>query len=277
MELPNFNLKELIDAGVHFGHKTQRWNPKMSKYIHSSRENVHIIDLGMTMGMLTNALDIIRETISKGGKILFVATKKQASKRISYLAIETNQFYVNHRWLGGMLTNWSTITKSIKKMKELEELKSNPNNEFTKKEILKITNKHEKLLKSLNGISEMKKSPDLVFIIDTRLEHIAVAEARHLNIPIVGIVDTNCDPDLIDYPIPGNDDSRRAIELYCDLIAKTINSASPEVSFETSASNQTDDSNINEDTALKKLKDKNEANNTSDQKESIDIKKSDDA
>tara|TARA_B100000965_G_C19565464_1_gene746641 strand:- start:1000 stop:1833 length:834 start_codon:yes stop_codon:yes gene_type:complete len=277
MELPNFNLKELIDAGVHFGHKTQRWNPKMSKYIHSSRENVHIIDLGMTMGMLTNALDIIRETISKGGKILFVATKKQASKRISNLAIETNQFYVNHRWLGGMLTNWSTITKSIKKMKELEELKSNPNNEFTKKEILKITNKHEKLLKSLNGISEMKKSPDLVFIIDTRLEHIAVAEARHLNIPIVGIVDTNCDPDLIDYPIPGNDDSRRAIELYCDLIAKTINSASPEVSFETSASNQTDDSNINEDTALKKLKDKNEANNTSDQKESIDIKKSDDA
>ena len=222
MELPSFKLQDLIEAGVHFGHKSQRWNPKMSKYIHSTRENVHIIDLGITVGMLNEALTVIKETISKGGKILFVATKKQASSRISELASETGQFYVNHRWLGGMLTNWSTIAKSIKKMKELEDLKSNPNNEFTKKEILKITNKHEKLLRSLNGISEMKKSPDLLFIIDTRLEHIAVAEARHLKIPIVGIVDTNCDPDIIDYPIPGNDDSRRSINLYCDLISETI-------------------------------------------------------
>ncbi len=222
MELPSFKLQDLIEAGVHFGHKSQRWNPKMSKYIHSTRENVHIIDLGITVGMLNEALTVIKETISKGGKILFVATKKQASSRISELASETGQFYVNHRWLGGMLTNWSTIAKSIKKMKELEDLKSNPNNEFTKKEILKITNKHEKLLRSLNGISEMKKSPDLLFIIDTRLEHIAVAEARHLKIPIVGIVDTNCDPDIIDYPVPGNDDSRRSINLYCDLISETI-------------------------------------------------------
>tara|TARA_B100001029_G_C15050519_1_gene450360 strand:- start:654 stop:1433 length:780 start_codon:yes stop_codon:yes gene_type:complete len=222
MELPSFKLQDLIEAGVHFGHKSQRWNPKMSKYIHSTRENVHIIDLGITVGMLNEALTVIKETISKGGKILFVATKKQASSRISELASETGQFYVNHRWLGGMLTNWSTIAKSIKKMKELEDLKSNPNNEFTKKEILKITNKHEKLLRSLNGISEMKKSPDLLVIIDTRLEHIAVAEARHLKIPIVGIVDTNCDPDIIDYPIPGNDDSRRSINLYCDLISETI-------------------------------------------------------
>ena len=222
MSLPNLKLENLIEAGVHFGHKSQRWNPKMSKYIHSTRDNVHIIDLGITIGMLTEALQAIQETISKGGKILFVATKKQASSRIAELAIETEQYYVNHRWLGGMLTNWSTINKSIKKMKELEGLKTNPNNEFTKKEILKITNKHEKLLRSLNGISEMKKSPDLLFIIDTRLEHIAVAEAKNLNIPIIGIVDTNCDPDVIDYPIPGNDDSRRSIDLYCNLISETI-------------------------------------------------------
>ena len=236
MDLPNFKLQDLIEAGVHFGHKSQRWNPKMSKYIHSTRENVHIIDLGITIGMLTDALKVIKETISKGGKILFVATKKQASGRIRDLAIETDQFYVNHRWLGGMLTNWSTINKSIKKMKELEELKLNPKNEFTKKEILKITNKHEKLLRSLNGISKMKKSPDLLFIIDTRLEHIAVAEAKNLNIPIIGIVDTNCDPDVIDYPIPGNDDSRRSINLYCKLISETIKSIKPNDNFETNNS-----------------------------------------
>ena len=232
MSLPNFKLQDLIDAGVHFGHKSQRWNPKMSKYIHSTRENVHIIDLGITIGLLTDALQVIKETVSKGGKVLFVATKKQASARISELAIETDQYYVNHRWLGGMLTNWSTINKSIKKMKELEELKTNPNNEFTKKEILKITNKHEKLLRSLNGISEMKKSPDLLFIIDTKLEHIAVAEAKNLNIPIIGIVDTNCDPDLIDYPIPGNDDSRRSIDFYCKLISETIKNSKTNIDSE---------------------------------------------
>ena len=199
----------------------------MSKYIHSTRENVHIINLTMTLQMFQEALKVVDETVSKGGKILFVATKKQASKKVADLANETDQYYVNHRWLGGMLTNWSTIAKSIKKMKDLEVLKSNPKNEFTKKEILKISNQHEKLLKSLNGISEMKKSPDLIFIIDTKLEHIAVAEARHLNIPIIGIVDTNCDPDLIDYPIPGNDDSRRSINYYCNAIKDTINSSEP--------------------------------------------------
>ena len=227
MSIPNLNLKDLVNAGVHFGHKSQRWNPKMSKYIHSTRENVHIINLNMTLQLFQEALKIIDDTVSKGGKILFVATKKQASKKVADLANETGQYYVNHRWLGGMLTNWSTIAKSIKKMKELEVLKSNPKNEFTKKEILKLSNKHEKLLKSLNGISDMKKSPDLIFIIDTKLEHIAVAEANHLKIPTIGIVDTNCDPDLIDYPIPGNDDSRRSIDLYCNAIKETINSSQP--------------------------------------------------
>ena len=232
MDLPNFSLKDLIEAGVHFGHKTQRWNPKMSTYIHSTRENVHIIDLTMTMGMLSIALNKIKDTVSKGGKILFVSTKKQASKRIAELAIETQQYYVNYRWLGGMLTNWSTITNSIKKMKELEVLKNNINNEFTKKEILKMTRQHEKLMLSLYGISEMKKAPDLIFIIDTKLEHKAVSEARNLNIPVIGIVDTNADPDLIDFPIPGNDDSRRSINLYCELIKKTIESSKFEISFD---------------------------------------------
>ena len=232
MSIPNIDLKDLVEAGVHFGHKSQRWNPKMSKYIHSTRENVHIINLNFTVQMMSEALSVMQNTVSKGGKILFVATKKQASKKIESLASETGQFFVNHRWLGGMLTNWSTITKSIKKMKDLEILKSNPDNEFTKKEVLKLSNQHEKLVKSLSGISEMKKSPDLLFIIDTRLEHIAVAEANHLNIPIVGIVDTNCDPDIIDYPIPGNDDSRRSIDLYCSLIKETINSSQKEINFE---------------------------------------------
>ena len=245
MSIPNVILKDLVDAGVHFGHKSQRWNPKMLKYIHSTRENVHIINLNQTVQMMQEALAVIDGIVSKGGKVLFVATKKQAASKIADLAKDTNQYFVNHRWLGGMLTNWSTITKSIKKMKELETLKSNPNNEFTKKEILKISNQHEKLVKSLSGISEMKKSPDLLFIIDTKLEHIAVSEANHLNIPIIGIVDTNCDPDLIDYPIPGNDDSRRSIDLYCNLIRETINSSNNEINFQ--ESNKIDQPEIRED------------------------------
>ena len=246
MSLPNFSLKDLIEAGVHFGHKTQRWNPKMEQYIHSTRENVHIINLAHTMGLLTEALTKINDVVSKGGKILFVSTKKQASKKIAQLATDTNHYYVNHRWLGGMLTNWSTITNSIKKMKELEVSKSNIKNEFTKKEILQMERKHHKLMMSLFGISEMKKAPDLIFIIDTKLEHKAVAEAKNLNIPVVGIVDTNADPDLIDYPIPGNDDSRRSINLYCDLIQKTIESSSQEIVFDEVKSNEDSENLIND-------------------------------
>lgn len=256
MTIPNINLKDLVEAGVHFGHKSQRWNPKMSKYIHSTKENIHIINLNYTVHMLTEALNVINNVVSRGGKILFVATKKQASSKIANLATETNQYYVNHRWLGGMLTNWSTIAKSIKKMKELEILKSNPNNEFTKKEILKITNQHNKLVRSLSGISEMKKSPDLVFIIDTRLEHIAVSEANLLNIPIIGIVDTNCDPDKINYPIPGNDDSRRSIDLYCKLIRETINFSNEQIDFE-DKSNIKEEVSVEEDKSIKEIKNGN--------------------
>jgi small subunit ribosomal protein S2 len=184
------------------------------------------------MGMLSIALDIIQKTVAKGGKILFVATKKQAAQQVADLAKDTNQYYVNHRWLGGMMTNYSTIQKSITKMKEIEVLKTNPNNEFTKKEILKLTNKHAKLVRSLSGISEMQKAPDLIFVIDTKLEHIAIAEAKNLNIPIIGIIDTNCDPDLIDYPIPGNDDSRKSINLYCRLVREAINNSGGDISFD---------------------------------------------
>ena len=232
MTIPNFGLKDLIEAGVHFGHKTQRWNPKMEKYIHSTRENVHIIDLTQTVGLLTEALNKINDVVSKGGKILFVSTKKQASKKIAQLATDTNHYYVNHRWLGGMLTNWSTITNSIKKMNELEISKSNSNNEFTKKEVLQMERQYQKLMMSLFGISKMKKAPDLIFIIDTKLEHKAVAEAKNLNIPVIGIVDTNADPEVIDFPIPGNDDSRRSINLYCDLVQQTIESSKQEIVFE---------------------------------------------
>ena len=266
MSIPNINLKDLVESGVHFGHKTQRWNPKMLKFIHSTRENVHIINLNYTVQMLAEALNVINEVVSKGGKILFVATKKQASSKVAELAMETNQYYVNHRWLGGMLTNWSTINKSIKKMKDLEILKTNPNNEFTKKEILKISNQHEKLVRSLNGISEMKKAPDILFIIDTKLEHIAVAEAKVLNIPIVGIVDTNCDPDLIDYPIPGNDDSRRSINLYCSLIKDTIKNS--EKSFDFSESNSSDKKNVEtSDTKLENLNNNNTKNSNIENKD----------
>ena len=215
--------------------KPKNGTQKMEQYIHSVRENVHIIDLTQTMGMLSAALDIIQKTVAKGGKILFVATKKQAAQQVADLAKDTNQFYVNHRWLGGMMTNYATIQKSITKMKEIEVLKTNPNNEFTKKELLKLTNKHIKLVRSLSGISEMQKAPDLVFVIDTKLEHIAIAEARTLKIPVVGIIDTNCDPDLIDFPIPGNDDSRKSINLYCRLIREAINNSAGDISFDESS------------------------------------------
>ena len=259
MSIPNIDLKERVNAGVHFGHKSQRWNPKMQKYIHSTRENVHIINLNHTVQMMHEALNVIDSVTSRGGKILFVATKKQASAKIAELALDTGQYFVNHRWLGGMLTNWSTITKSIKKMKELEALKLNPNNEFTKKEILKLSNKHDKLVKSLSGISEMKKAPDLLFIIDTKLEHIAVSEANHLNIPIIGIVETKADPDEIKYPIPGNDDSRRSINLYCSLIKETINSSENQIDFTEDKSKITSDTTQDEQIDIKSSHD-NDAN-----------------
>ena len=225
MKLPSVTIKQLLEAGVHLGHKTFRWNPKMSKFIFGSKNSIHIIDLVQTLELTKVALQEIHKCISSGGRILFVSTKKQASDTVSALAKETSQFYVNHRWLGGMLTNWKTISNSIKRYKMLSEELKKETTGFTKKEILKMNIQRDKLERSLGGIADMKKTPDMIFIIDTNIESLAVKEAQKLNIPIIAVVDTNSNPDGINFPIPGNDDARRAIDLYCELVKKTIEDA----------------------------------------------------
>ena len=222
MKLPSVTIKNLLEAGVHLGHKTFRWNPQMSKYIFGSKNSIHIIDLVQTLEMINTALLEIHKCITSGGKILFVSTKKQAAGTIASLAKDTSQFYVNHRWLGGMLTNWKTISNSIKRYKKLSIDLKKENTGFTKKEILKMGLQRDKLERSLGGIADMIKIPDMIFIIDTNIEELAVKEALKLSIPIVAIVDTNSNPVGINYPIPGNDDARRAINLYCELIKQTV-------------------------------------------------------
>jgi small subunit ribosomal protein S2 len=225
MNVPKVDIKQLLEAGVHLGHKTLRWNPKMRKFIFGEKNSIHIIDLTQTVDFLKNALTQVHMVISNGGKLLVVSTKKQASEQVSELAKETGQYFVNYRWLGGMLTNWNTIQNSIKRLKKLEDQLSKENLGFTKKEIIKFGKEKEKLKRSLGGISEMKKTPDLIFIIDTNIESLAVAEAKKLGIPIIAVLDTNSDPTGIDYPIPGNDDARRSINLYCELLKNTIKDA----------------------------------------------------
>ena len=225
MNVPKIEIKQLLEAGVHLGHKTLRWNPKMKKFIFGEKNSIHIIDLTQTVNLIKNALTQVHKVISSGGKLLIVSTKKQAFEQISDLAKDTGQYYVNYRWLGGMLTNWNTIQNSIKRLKKLEVQLSKDNIGFTKKEILKFGKEKEKLQRSLGGIVEMKKTPDLIFIIDTNIESLAVAEAKKLGIPIIAVLDTNSDPTGIDYPIPGNDDARRSINLYCELLKETIKDA----------------------------------------------------
>ena len=225
MKIPNVTIQQLLEAGVHLGHKTLRWNPKMKKFIFGEKNSIHIIDLTQTVDFLKNALIQVHKVIASGGKLLIVSTKKQASEQVSDLAKETNQYFVNYRWLGGMLTNWNTIQNSIKRLKKLDDQLSKENLGFTKKEILKFGKEKEKLQRSLGGISEMKKIPDLIFIIDTNIESLAVAEAKKLGIPIIAVLDTNSDPTGIDFPVPGNDDARRSINLYCDLLKNTIKDA----------------------------------------------------
>ena len=211
MNIPKVDIKQLLEAGVHLGHKTLRWNPKMKNYIFGEKNSIHIIDLTQTVNFLKEALSELHKCISSGGKILIVSTKKQASEQVSTLANETGQYFVNYRWLGGMLTNWKTIQNSIKRMKILNEQLSKENTGFTKKEILKFGKERDKLQRSLGGIAEMKKIPNMIFIIDTNIESLAVQEAKKLNIPIVAILDTNSDPTGINFPIPGNDDARRMV------------------------------------------------------------------
>ena len=223
MSLPTFTMRQLLESGVHFGHHTRRWNPKMAPYIFGKRNNIHIINLERTVPMLQEALQTVQYIAKNGGKFLFVGTKRSASDLIAQAATNCGQYYVNHRWLGGMLTNWETVSKSIKKLKALEErISSGEINNLTKKERLNIERQKEKLDLTLGGIKNMNGIPDALFIIDTNKEAIAVLEANNLNIPVIAICDTNTDPSGVDYPIPGNDDALRAISLYCDLIAASV-------------------------------------------------------
>ena len=220
MALPDFSMRQLLEAGVHFGHQTHRWNPKMAPYIFGARNNIHVIDLSQTVPLLHQALKTVSDTVAAGGRVLFVGTKRQAADLISDAAQRSAQYYVNSRWLGGMLTNWKTMSNSIQRLRKLDELAAGEIHGFTKKERLNLDRERQKLDRALGGIKDMGSTPDLIFVIDTNKEAIAIQEAKRLNIPVVAVVDSNCDPDQVDYPIPGNDDAQRAIALYCDLMAK---------------------------------------------------------
>jgi len=221
MALPDYSMRQLLEAGVHFGHQAHRWNPKMGEYIFGVRNNIHIIDLALSVPMLHRALEAVSDTVAKGGRILFVGTKRQAQDAIAEAAKRSAQYYVNSRWLGGTLTNWKTISQSIARLRKLDEmLSSNEAQGYTKKERLTLTRERDKLERALGGIKDMGGLPDLLFVIDTNKEDIAIKEARRLGVPVAAVVDTNCDPDGITFVVPGNDDASRAITLYCDLVAK---------------------------------------------------------
>ncbi|MBO6688062.1 MAG: 30S ribosomal protein S2 [Henriciella sp.] len=223
MALPEFTMRELLESGVHFGHQTHRWNPKMKQFIYGARSGIHIMNLSTTVPLLHQALVKVRDTVAKGGRVLFVGTKRQASQPVAEAAQRCAQYYMNHRWLGGTLTNWSTVSNSIKRLRELEELLGDKETSgLTKKELLNLERDREKLDKALGGIANMGGLPDLIFVIDTNKEAIAIKEARKLGIPVVAVVDTNCDPDDADFPFPGNDDAARAISLYCNLVADAV-------------------------------------------------------
>ena len=220
MALPDFSMRQLLEAGVHFGHQTQRWNPRMAEFIYGDRNGIHIIDLTQTVPMLDAALQVVRDTVAKGGRVLFVGTKRQAAKAVAEAAEKCAQYYMNHRWLGGTLTNWKTVSQSIQRLKQIDEVLASGAEGLTKKERLQMEREQTKLQASLGGIREMGGLPDLLFIIDVNKEDLAILEAQKLGIPVVAVVDTNCSPKGVDYIIPGNDDAARAISLYCDLVSR---------------------------------------------------------
>jgi small subunit ribosomal protein S2 len=225
MALPTFTMRQMLESGVHFGHVTRRWNPKMEQFIFGTRQKIHILDLQQTVPMMYRAMQAVNDAVAGGGRVLWVGTKRQAAQPVAEAAKRCGQYYVNHRWLGGMMTNWKTISNSIRRLKTLEEQLGENNEEttgLTKKELLKLTREHEKLDRSLGGIKDMGGLPDIVFVLDTNKENIAVAESNKLGIPVIGIIDSNSNPDGIDYPIPGNDDSIRAISFYCDMISGSV-------------------------------------------------------
>lgn len=219
MAMPEFTMRDLLEAGIHFGHNTQRWNPKMKPYIFGVRNNVHIIDLQQTVPMMDHALKALRDVAARGGRILFVGTKAQATEKVAESARKCGQYFVNHRWLGGMMTNWQTISNSIKRLRELEKLMGQEHTGLTKKEMLNAQRELEKLELTLGGIKDMAGTPDIIFVIDTNKEKIAVQEANKMGIPVIAVLDTNSSPEGVDFPIPGNDDALRAIEMYCELAA----------------------------------------------------------
>ncbi|MBW8309862.1 MAG: 30S ribosomal protein S2 [Candidatus Paracaedibacteraceae bacterium] len=222
MALPTFSMRQLLEAGIHYGHHTRRWNPKMAPFLFGIRNNIHIIDLEQTVNLLHRALEAVRNTVAAGGRVLFVGTKPQASAKVKESASKCGQYYINHRWLGGTLTNWKTVNQSIKRMKDQEERLDNSGQGLTKKEQLDLQREYTKLELALGGIRDMGGLPDLLFVIDTNKEAIAIQEAARLGIPVVGILDSNSDPAGVTFPIPGNDDAQRAIQMYCDLVAGAV-------------------------------------------------------
>ncbi len=265
MTIPTFTMRQLLEAGIHFGHHTRRWNPKMEEYIFGERNNIHIIDLEKTMPLLYNALEVLHNISKNGGYILFVGTKRSASEVIASSAKNCGQFFVNHRWLGGMLTNWETVSKSIKRLKDLEKkIETGEVYSLTKKERLNIERSKDKLELTLGGIKNMTNTPDALFIVDTNKESIAVAEANKLNIPVIAVCDTNTDPSNIDFPIPGNDDAVRAISLYCDLVGSSILSGMEENLNESGVDIGSLDKNLEENLDLKEIE------NVNDKQEKVD-------
>jgi small subunit ribosomal protein S2 len=222
MALPTFTMRQLLEAGVHFGHTTRRWNPKMEPFIYGERNDIHILDLQQTVPLLSRALETIRDVVANGGRVLMVGTKRQASEYVAEAAQRCGQYYVNHRWLGGMLTNWKTISHSIKRLRQVQEILDEGGSGLTKKETLNLTRERDKLERALGGIKDMGGLPDLIFIIDTNKEHLAIREATKLNIPVAAVLDSNSDPEGVTYPIPGNDDALRAISLYCELVGDAV-------------------------------------------------------
>nr|WP_290748797.1 30S ribosomal protein S2 [Henriciella sp.] len=221
--MPEFTMRQLLEAGVHFGHQTHRWNPKMKPYIYGDRAGIHIMDLSKTVPLLHQALVQVRDTVAQGGRVLFVGTKRQAAQPIAEAAERSAQYFMNHRWLGGTLTNWATVSKSIKRLRELDEVLSDRDaSGLTKKELLVVERERDKLERALGGIANMGGLPSLMFVIDTNKEQIAIKEAKKLGIPVIAVIDTNCDPDDVDFPFPGNDDAARSISLYCNLIADAV-------------------------------------------------------
>ena len=271
MAMPNYTMKELLEAGIHFGHQLNRWNPKMEPYLFGERNGIHIIDLQQTYPLINSALKVIRDIAAGGGRVLFVGTKRQAQKIISESAVNSGQYYMNHRWLGGTLTNWKTISKSIVRLKSYDEILNKEDSGLTKKELVGIQRQRDKLEASLGGIKDMGGLPDALFVIDTNKEHIAIKEANVLKIPVIAVVDSNSNPDGVDFPIPGNDDATRAIAMYCRLVSESILDGL-QVSFSDSGNDIGESDLLKEDLDIGNKADKHKDSKVSEKEDKIEVK-----